>query len=100
MKLAGENRSTQGKNLFTINHTRTEPGSNPGLRGDRPASNCLSHGTALLVVPYDSMLTVVYSYNNGMSRLKISVFLSVVYSMTSHAGGRPEYFLLGGRGGG
>jgi hypothetical protein len=52
MKLTGENRSTQGKTcpsatLSTTNPTWTEPGSNPGLRGGRPATNCLSHGTAL-----------------------------------------------------
>jgi hypothetical protein len=52
MKLTGENRSTQGKTfpsaiLSTTNPTWTDPGSNPGLRGDRPATNRLSHGTAL-----------------------------------------------------
>jgi hypothetical protein len=51
MKLTGENRSTRGKScpsasLSTTNPTRTDPGSNPGLRGGRPATNRLSHGTA------------------------------------------------------
>jgi hypothetical protein len=51
MKLTGENRSTRRKTcpsatLFTTNPTWTEPGSNPGLRGERPATNLLSHGTA------------------------------------------------------
>jgi hypothetical protein len=51
MKLTGENRRTQGKTspsatLSTTNPTWTDPGSNPGLRGGRPAANCLSHGTA------------------------------------------------------
>jgi hypothetical protein len=51
MKLTGENRSTRGKTypsaiLSTINSTWTDPGSNTGLRGERPASNRLSHGTA------------------------------------------------------
>jgi hypothetical protein len=51
MKLTGENRSTLGKpcpsaSLSTTNPTWTDPGSNPGLRGERPASNRLSHGTA------------------------------------------------------
>lgn len=32
--------------LPTIHLTRTGPGSNPGLRGDRSATNRLSHGTA------------------------------------------------------
>ena len=51
MKLTGENRSIRRKTypsatLSTINPTRTDPGSNPGLRGGRPATNRLSHGTA------------------------------------------------------
>jgi hypothetical protein len=52
MKLTGENQSTWGKTcpsatLSTTNPTWTDPGSNPGLRGGRPAANRLSHGTAV-----------------------------------------------------
>jgi hypothetical protein len=32
--------------LSTTNPIRTDPGSNTGLRGGRPATNRLSHGTA------------------------------------------------------
>jgi hypothetical protein len=51
MKLTGENRSTWGNTcpsniLSTTNPTWTDPGSIPGLRGERPATNRLSHGTA------------------------------------------------------
>jgi hypothetical protein len=51
MKLTGENRSTRGETcpsatLSTTNPTRTDAGPNPGLRGERPATNRLSHGTA------------------------------------------------------
>jgi hypothetical protein len=51
MKLTGENRSTRGKTcpsatLSTTNPPRTDPGSNPGLRGGGPAANRLGHGTA------------------------------------------------------
>jgi hypothetical protein len=54
MKLTGEKRSTRGKvcptaTLSTTNPTWTDPGSKPGLSGERPAPNRLSHGT----VPYD-----------------------------------------------
>jgi hypothetical protein len=47
MKLTGENRSTGGKpcpsaTLSTTNPTWTDPCSNPGLRGERPATNRLS----------------------------------------------------------
>jgi hypothetical protein len=56
MKLTGDNRSTRGKTcpsatLSTTNPTWTNPGSNPGLRGERPATNRLSHGTAFPSVP-------------------------------------------------
>jgi hypothetical protein len=49
MRLTGENRSNRGKTcpsatLSTINPTWTEPVSNTGLRGERPATNRLSHG--------------------------------------------------------
>jgi hypothetical protein len=52
MKLTAENRRTRGKTcpcatLSTTNPTWADPGSNPGLRGGRPAANRLSHGTAL-----------------------------------------------------
>jgi hypothetical protein len=55
---AGENRSTRGKtcpnaNLSTTNPTRTDPGSNPGLRGERPATNLLSHGNAFTSSSFD-----------------------------------------------
>jgi hypothetical protein len=51
MKLTGENQSTRRKTcpsatLSTTNPTLTDPGSNPGLRGRRPAANRLSHGPA------------------------------------------------------
>jgi hypothetical protein len=52
MKLTGENGSTRGKTcpsatLSTTQPTWTDPESNPGLRGERPATNRLSHGTAI-----------------------------------------------------
>jgi hypothetical protein len=53
MKFTGENRCTRGETcpsatLSTTNPTWTDPGWNPGLRGERPATNRLSHGTAKL----------------------------------------------------
>jgi hypothetical protein len=41
--------------LSTTNPTWTDPGSNPGLRGGRPAANRLSHGTAFV----DMLLTIL-----------------------------------------
>ena len=53
MKLTGENRHTRRKTcpsatLSTTNPTWTDPGSNLGLRDERPATYRLSHGTAFL----------------------------------------------------
>jgi hypothetical protein len=52
MKLTGENRNTRRKicssaTLSNTNLTRTDPGLNLGLRGERPATNRLSHETAI-----------------------------------------------------
>ena len=54
MKLTGENRSTRrnprpSATSSTTNPIWTDPGSNPGLRVERPATNRLSHGTAFLL---------------------------------------------------
>jgi hypothetical protein len=54
MQLTGENRSTRRETCLsatfsTTNPTWTDPGSNPGLRGERPATNRLSHGTAIFI---------------------------------------------------
>jgi hypothetical protein len=64
MKLTGENRITGGgggtcpsATLSTTNPTWTHPGSNPGLRGERPATNSLSHGTAITHVYYIHTVT-------------------------------------------
>ena len=51
MKLTGGNRSTRRKTcpsatLSTTNPTWTDPGSKPGLRIEKPATNRLSHSTA------------------------------------------------------
>jgi hypothetical protein len=43
-KFSGEN--CRSATLSTTNPTWTEPGLNPGLRGERPATNRVSHGTA------------------------------------------------------
>jgi hypothetical protein len=45
MKLTGSTRGNSAT-LSTTNPTWTGPGSNPGLRGERLATNRLSHGTA------------------------------------------------------
>jgi hypothetical protein len=54
MILTGENRRTRRKTcpsaiLSTTKPTWIDPGANPGLRGERPTINDLSHGTALLI---------------------------------------------------
>jgi hypothetical protein len=52
MKVTGKYRSTQGEKtcpsptLSTTNPTWTDLGSNPIVRGERPATNRVNHGTA------------------------------------------------------
>jgi hypothetical protein len=48
--LTGVHRRTRGKpypiaTVFTSNPIRTDPGANPGLRGESPATDRLCHGT-------------------------------------------------------
>jgi hypothetical protein len=58
--------------LSTTNPTGIEPGANPGLRGERPATNRLSHGTArirLLVWKYSVCFhSFIKEYNNMENR--------------------------------
>jgi hypothetical protein len=41
--------------LSTTNLTWTEPGANPGLRCERPATNSQSHDTAFILVSLHCM---------------------------------------------
>jgi hypothetical protein len=72
MKLTGENLSTWGgetcpcATLSTTNPTWTDPGSNPDFRGERPATNRLSHGTANT----DSLV-----YHNNLTLQNFNVIL-------------------------
>jgi hypothetical protein len=56
MVLTGENRRTQRKTcrnatLCITNPIWTDAGANPDLRGERPATNSLSHGMNILRQP-------------------------------------------------
>jgi hypothetical protein len=60
--LTGENRRTRRKTcpsatLSTTNPTWIDPGANSGLRGERPATNDLRHGTALSYTLVDAFET-------------------------------------------
>jgi hypothetical protein len=64
MKLTGKTEVPGGKicpsaTLFTTNPTWTDSGSKPGLCGEKPATNRLSHGTALIPL---LLLYIVYLY--------------------------------------
>jgi hypothetical protein len=68
--LTGENRRARRKTcpsatLPTTNPTWIGPGTNPGLRGERPATNDLSHGTALTILtPSLRKILERFSLNN------------------------------------
>jgi len=48
------------KNLYQYHfvYNKSHVGSNPDLRGERPSTNALSHGTALYVLTTDSVLII------------------------------------------
>jgi hypothetical protein len=53
MILTGENLRTRRKicpsaTLFSTNSIFTDPGANLGIRGEKPATNRLDHGTAII----------------------------------------------------
>jgi hypothetical protein len=63
----GENRRTRRKTcpsatLSTTNPTWIDTGANPGLRGERPATNDLSHGTAFRPLLPDWCLSSPYHH--------------------------------------
>jgi hypothetical protein len=47
--LAGKPEKTRKKNRSTTNPTWIYPGANPGISGERPATNRLSHGSARFI---------------------------------------------------
>jgi hypothetical protein len=58
--------------LSTTNPTWTDPGSNPGLRGERPATNHLIHGTAPENV-YNSDILVIIGKVKGVRIIRWNV---------------------------
>jgi hypothetical protein len=63
-----ENRRTRRKTypsatLSTTNPTWLDPGANPGRRGERPATNDLSHGTAYIKPKICGYMCLSLCYN-------------------------------------
>jgi hypothetical protein len=59
--------------LSTINPTWIDPDANPGLRGERPATNDLSHGRPTMNVTFSKLLadvSVEYVFNYTTRRLR------------------------------
>jgi hypothetical protein len=76
MKLTWENRSTRGKTcpsatLSTTNPIWTDLGSKPVLRGDRPATNCLSRGTASAFVFPSAVVLWLQKRNVGKRQMSL-----------------------------
>jgi hypothetical protein len=72
MILTGENRRTRRKTcpsvtLSTTNPTWIDPGANRGLRGERPATNDLNHGTA----NYAAITANRDNFFNGLRKTRI-----------------------------
>jgi hypothetical protein len=72
MKLTGKTEVIGKKTypsvtLSTTNPTWTDKGSNPGLRGERPAPNRLNHGTAISLSRYSSVSLYVQLHVNPVN---------------------------------
>jgi hypothetical protein len=79
--MTGENRRTRrntcpSATLSTTNPTWIDLGTNPGLRGERPATNDLSHGTA----PYKALIV----YNNVRWLIRGLCTSSWVFGLSLH----------------
>jgi hypothetical protein len=78
MTLTGEDRSARRKTcpsatLPTTNLTCADPGLNPGLRGGRPATNRLSHGTAQVTTSFMLVSVCLSVWNNSDLATRIFV---------------------------
>jgi hypothetical protein len=102
--MTGENRSTRRKTSpsatsSTTYLTQTDLGSNPNLRGDRPATNCLNHGTVRTFRCFKAenafcAIAVCYSYKcaeirdclhaEGLLSQKINVIYSSYTSVNNY----------------
>jgi hypothetical protein len=87
--LTGENRRTRRKTcpsatLSTTNATWIDPGANQGLRGERPATNDLSHGTALYATYYTMHIMQIF-----IARGPMIMSVPRVYENLNPALGRP-----------
>jgi hypothetical protein len=63
--LTGENSGSRRETcpsdtLSTTNPTWNDKGANPGLGGERPATNDLSHGTAFIRYNWRFFLSILY----------------------------------------
>jgi hypothetical protein len=80
----GKKRST-GKEtcltatLSTANLTLTDLGSNPALRGDRPATHGLSHGTALWILHF---IYIIYKHSVPISQKTRCICIAKIYLWT------------------
>jgi hypothetical protein len=80
MKLTGKNRSTREKfcpsaTLSTTNPIQTDTGSNLRFRGGRPATNCLSHGTAVTLCRIFEQIFLFLNVKNFKNHLPANMQL-------------------------
>jgi hypothetical protein len=76
MILAGENRRTRRNTCpsatsVTTNPTWTELGANPGLRVEKPATNCLSYDTVQILCATTGILMCYYWYTYWKVKVKL-----------------------------
>jgi hypothetical protein len=87
--------------LSTTNLTWTDPGSNPGLCGERPATNRLSHGTAecnltAIVNVYLNnvyFITNITHYNVNGSVCDVAISIVITPCATEKLYNKPKTFI-------
>jgi hypothetical protein len=75
--------------LSTTNYTWNDPGSNPGLTSERPATNGLSHGTAPI---RHKIMALTHTHSQVYIGLSSRLLMSFVRDFVFDAGSSEQIF--------
>jgi hypothetical protein len=88
IKISRGNRSTRripapAPLLSVTKSHMTRPGLNPGCRGGKPATNCLSYGAALETCLSQKLDLILWAYDVFYDTFRISDCTKCIYKMKS-----------------
>jgi hypothetical protein len=90
MRLTGEKRRTRAKSYSSATLSITSPMDwpvvSPGLRSERPATNCLRHGTVKvhLYIPYSEQLQSLSTFILCFSNVHFNIIPCIRLGHSSH----------------